>query len=104
MKTLPGGPEPNAERPATALLHDEPNARIIAFHLEPGQRIPPHQNKSTVIVQVVSGQGTFIGQDGRALLSSGETAVYGPGETHAIEAGDEPLRFLAILTPRPGGR
>ena len=36
MKTLPGGPEPNAERPATALLHDEPNARIIAFHLEPG--------------------------------------------------------------------
>jgi quercetin dioxygenase-like cupin family protein len=102
MKTLPTtAPPARSDRPSTAVVHDEPNLRVIAFHLLPGQRVPPHHSGGTVLVRVVSGRGTFHGEDGDATLGPGETAVYRPGETHAIECGDEPLHFEAILAPGP---
>lgn len=102
MKVLPEGPTaPAGARPATAILHDEPNVRVIAFHLAPGQEIPPHKNRSTVLVHVVRGRGRFRGEDGEAVLEAGRSAVYEPDEFHAIAADEEPLSFLAILSPRP---
>jgi quercetin dioxygenase-like cupin family protein len=95
-------PPARAERLATRVLHDEPNLRVIAFHLLPGQTVPAHSNESTVLVQVISGRGTFSGANGRTTLRAGEAAVYRPGETHAIAALDEPLVFHAVITPRPG--
>lgn len=101
MKVLGNGPEPRAERPASMILHDEPNVRVVAFRLEPGQEIKPHRSTSTVLVQVVEGAGTFTGEDDSALLAPGEGAVYEPGELHSIRADVVPLRFLAFLTPSP---
>lgn len=103
MKVLSGGPAARVDRHATELLHDEANARVVAFHLQPGQRVPPHHSDSTVIVSVTSGSGRFHGDRTDAVLSAGESAVFAPGETHAIDAGAEPLRFVAIIAPRPGG-
>lgn len=104
MKRLPAHPPAaRADRPSTAVLHDEANVRAIAFHLLPGQRVPPHHSASTVLVHVVSGTGTFRGVDAEETLGPGESAVYAPGETHSIECGgDGPLHFLAFLAPRPG--
>jgi quercetin dioxygenase-like cupin family protein len=102
MKVLGAGPAARADRPASALLHDEPNGRVVAFHLLPGQRVPPHHSTSTVIVQVVAGSGRFHGAETDAVLSAGECAVFSPGETHAIDAGDESLHFHVFITPRPG--
>lgn len=102
MKRLAtAAPEARPDRPATAILHDEPNVRVIAFHLSAGQRVPPHDSASTVVVQVISGTGTFTGDGARAVLGPGESAVYAPGERHAIEAGEEALHFIALVTPRP---
>lgn len=95
-------PPARPDRPATRVLHDEPNLRVIAFHLQPGQAVPPHKNTSTVLVQVVSGSGRFMGDGAEATLRAGESAVYRPGETHSIEALAEPLVFHALLAPRPG--
>jgi quercetin dioxygenase-like cupin family protein len=92
---------PRSDRFATRLLHDEPNLRIVSFHLLPGQRVPPHHSDSTVVVQVVEGAGVFTGKAGGALLAEGESAVFAPGEEHSVEAAGIPLRFLAILAPRP---
>lgn len=89
------------DRPATAILHDEANVRVIGFELQTGQKIPPHRNDSTVLVHVVEGTGAFRGADGEIWLSAGESAVYPPGEEHSITAHHGPLRFIAILTPRP---
>lgn len=94
-------PPPRAERPATRLLHDEPNARVVAFHLLPGQEVPAHHSPSTVLVHVVSGRGVFAGEDGSALLDAGGVAVFRPGESHAIRASDGPLHFVAVITPGP---
>lgn len=104
MIVLPAeGPAPRPDRPATALLHDEPNVRIVGFHLLPGQEVLPHTSESSVLVQVIEGSGTFIGETGTARLQTGGTAVYAPGEVHSMKADNgERLRFLAIITPRPG--
>ena len=94
-------PPARPDRYASALLHDEPNARIVAFHLLPGQAVPPHHSPSTVVVQVLEGEGIFRGESGEAVLSPGQTAVYAPGETHSMEPREGALRFLVIITPRP---
>lgn len=102
MRVLEPGPDASrADRPASAVLHDESNVRVAAFHLEAGQRVAPHRSASTVVVHVVEGAGTFRGGDGGALLGPGESAVFEPGEEHAIEAERAPLRFLAIIAPGP---
>jgi quercetin dioxygenase-like cupin family protein len=102
MRVLPTGlPEPRPDRPATALLHDEANARIVAFHLLAGQEVSPHRSTSTVAVQVIEGEGLFQGEGDGVTLKVGETAVFAPDETHAVRAVGGALRFLAILTPRP---
>jgi quercetin dioxygenase-like cupin family protein len=95
-------PPARPDRPSTRVLHDEPNLRVIAFHLQPGQTVPPHRNNSTVMVHVITGSGRFTGEDGEATLRAGESAVYRPGETHSITALDEPLVFHAVIAPRPG--
>ena len=87
---------------ASALLHDEPNARVVAFRLAPGQQVAPHTSPSTVMVVVLEGEGSFSGGDGNAVtLRAGQSAVYEPAETHGMVAGDVALAFLAVITPRP---
>ncbi|HYH78726.1 MAG TPA: AraC family ligand binding domain-containing protein [Longimicrobium sp.] len=95
-------PPARPDRPATRVLHDEANLRVVAFHLLPGQTVPPHRSTSTVLVQVIAGEGTFGGEDGEATLGAGECAVYRPGEMHSIEARSSALVFHAVIAPRPG--
>lgn len=90
-----------AQRYATALLLDEPNARVVAFRLDPFQVVPEHHSPSTVIIVVLEGEGTFTGATGEARLGAGQSAAYEPGEPHAIRAHDVALSFLAVITPRP---
>src|SRR5690606_15412900 len=97
------GPAPRPDRPSTVLLHDEPDVRIVRFHLTPGQEVPPHTSPSSVVIQVLEGMGTFDGADGSVTLGPGDTVVYAPNELHSMRADrEEPLRFLAVITPRPG--
>ena len=102
MIALDVAPPPRPDRPSTRVLHDEANLRVIAFHLLPGQAVPPHRSASTVLVQVVAGQGRFVGEGAEAVLHAGGAAVYLPNEMHSIQALDEPLVFHAVIAPRPG--
>ena len=103
MIVLPtGNLAPRPDRPATQLVHDEPNARVVSFHVAPGQSVPPHASDSTVVVQVIEGDGVFRGAQSEVRLGPGQAAVYAPGEVHSMEpSGEHSLRFLAIITPRP---
>ncbi len=101
MKVLAAPPEPRADRPATTVLHDEPNLRVVAFTLLPGQVVPAHSSTSTVLVHVLSGNGYFLGDNGSVPLAAGRTVAYAPGESHGMEAGPDGLRFLATIAPRP---
>lgn len=105
MKRLErGAAQARADRPASAVLHDEANARVVEFRLQPGQRVPPHRSGSTVLVVVVDGRGSFEGAEGAAArLGPGEAVAFEPGESHGIVADQGvALGFLAVIAPRPG--
>ena len=101
MTVLTDGPDTRADRAASAVLYNAADARIVGFHLQPGQRVAEHRSTSTVTIHVTAGSGLFRGADSAFRLEAGQIAVFEPNETHAIDAGTEALRFVAIITPRP---
>jgi quercetin dioxygenase-like cupin family protein len=94
----------NPSRPATAVLHDSPDARVIVFRIAAGQAVPPHRNESTVMLTVVSGRGVVSGAEAERSVVAGEAVVYEPNELHGMRAIDEELVLVATITPRPGTR
>lgn len=89
------------DRPATALVHDAPEARLVVFRIEPGQQVAPHTSPSAVILVALSGQGLVLGADGEHPLRAGEVVAYEPNEVHGMRATNEPFQLLAIIAPRP---
>lgn len=97
-----GAVAPNAPRPASALMHDAPGARLVVFRIEPGQQVAPHTSTSTVVLSVVSGSGVVLGAEGERSVAAGEMVVYEPHELHGMRALDEQFVIAATITPRPG--
>ena len=97
-----------SDRPATAILHDSADVRLIVFRLAPGQAVSPHRSTSSVQLTVLAGTGILSGEsDSRVtdrVCTRGDVVVYLPHELHGMRAaGDEDLLLLATITPRPGG-
>lgn len=101
MKRLPPPPAPRTDRPASAILHDEVSVRIVAFTLAAAQVVAPHRSASSVVLHVIDGEGLFQGESEEQRLRAGESVAYAPGELHGIAAGQEGVRFLAVIAPRP---
>lgn len=91
-------------RPATAILFDEPDARLLVFRIGKGQSVAPHRNPSTVILTVLHGEGFVSGGDGEQPCRAGELFTFAPNETHGMRADQSELYLLATITPRPGER
>ena len=95
-------------RPATAIVYDSPDARLIVFRLAPGQAVPPHTSKSTVQLSVLEGTGMLTGSIAGVAqerpCARGDVVLYAPEELHGMRAVDEELLLLATITPRPGSR
>jgi len=103
MKQLSGRAAPfRTDRPSTQLLHDSEDLRVVAFALEPGQEVRPHRSTSAVLLQVIEGEGEFSGANGIQRVVAGDAVAYDREELHGIRANAGRLRFLAIITPRPG--
>src|SRR5512138_3258516 len=90
------------DRPATALLHDSADARVVMFRIEPGQEVPVHTSTSTVLLVIVAGTGTVAGADGVRRVGVGDIVAYDPQEPHGMRADGERLVIAAIIAPRPG--
>jgi quercetin dioxygenase-like cupin family protein len=95
---------PNPNRPATAILHDSADLRLVVFRLAAGQSVPPHRSGSTVTLTAVSGQGFVRGGDEERPVTAGETVVFEPNELHGMRAAACEFVLLAAITPRPGER
>src|SRR4051812_37748439 len=95
---------PSPNRPATAILLDTPDARLVVFRIGPNQAVAPHRSSSSVLLTVIEGAGTIIGPDGPRACSAGDIAAFEPNEIHGMSAADTELQMLATITPRPGSR
>ena len=97
------------DRPATAIVHDSAEVRLVVFRLAPGQSVAPHRSTSSVQLTVLAGAGVLTGeaeQGGTAeqVCTEGDVFVYLPNELHGMRAaGEANLLLLATITPRPGG-
>ena len=89
------------DRPATALMHDHPHARLLVFRLAAGQEVAPHRSASSVFLMVVEGPGTITDAEGAMTLSAGEVASFEPEELHGIRADHGPCVVLAMIAPSP---
>lgn len=96
------------EKPATAVLHDTDDIRLVVFRIAPGQSVPPHRSVSSVMLTVLDGEGILSGEeDGQPVerrFSAGEAVTYQPDELHSMRAESAELLLLATITPRPGSR
>ena len=91
-------------RPATALVHDSPDARVVLFRIEPGQQVPVHTSPSTVLLHVVSGMGVVAGAAGERAVRAGDVIAYDREEPHGMRAEREQLVIAAVIAPRPAAR
>jgi quercetin dioxygenase-like cupin family protein len=92
------------ERPATAVLFDAPEMRLVVFRLAPGQAVAPHRSASSVTLTVLEGSGILSGERDERTCGIGELVAYPPNELHGMRATTEELFLLACITPRPGAR
>lgn len=93
-----------ANRPATAVVLDTPDVRLVVFRIEPGQVVTPHTNPSTVLLTVLQGEGIISGGDGDHAAKAGDVFACEPNELHGMRATGGELQVLATIAPRPGGR
>ena len=94
----------NAARPATALIHDSADARVVLFRIEPGQQVPVHTSVSTVLLIVISGAGVVAGATGDRDVRAGDIIAYDVDEPHGMRANEKPLVIAAVIAPRPAAR
>ena len=92
------------ERPATAIISDTPDARLVVFRLAPGQVVAPHRSTSSVLLTVLEGSGTLSGEQEERACVAGDVMAYPPNELHGMRADGGELLLLATITPRPGAR
>ena len=92
------------DRPATALVHDSADARVVLFRIEPGQQVAVHTSVSTVVLTVLAGSGTVSGADGDREVKTGDIIAYDQREPHGMRATAEQLVISAVIAPRPATR
>lgn len=99
--------QPSAGEPIRSVVTESPEAVVVAWHVNPGQRIAAHvhphgQDTWTIL----SGQGEY------QLHASGESIAIGPGDivvaptgsAHGVyNSGTEPLRFISVVAPAAAG-
>lgn len=90
------------DRPATAIVHDSAESRLVVFRLEPGQAVAPHRSTSSVQLTVLGGRGVLTGESDEQPCGIGDVVIYAPRELHGMRALDDQLLLLATITPRPG--
>jgi quercetin dioxygenase-like cupin family protein len=90
------------DRPATALVHDSADARVVVFRIEPGQEVAVHTNPSTVMLMIVEGRGIVSGGEGERAVKAGDIVAYDQREPHGMRATAERLVIAAVIAPRQG--
>src|SRR3954466_1468320 len=101
LQSVAEASSPNPSRPATAIVPDSGEARLVVFRIAPGQSVSPHRSVSTVTLIVLSGSGSVSDEKGERAVGKGDLITYAANELHGMRAAAEELAIVAIIAPRP---
>lgn len=88
--------------PQPALLHDEPDLRVLIAGLEPGGRIPAHAGPRAVY-HFLEGEGSMVVDGETRRVAAGMTVFATAGSSRGMEATTR-LAFLGVRVGfEPGG-
>lgn len=77
-------------------LYKHEKATIALFRFESGGRMPPHQAKGTVVIQVIEGHLTLEIAGEAHSLHAGAVLVLAPGVQHDVQAHETTLMLLTV--------
>lgn len=93
--------------PLRIVVTETPEATVVAWHVEPGQRISAHFHPTGQDTwTILSGEGLYyMALDGEPrAIRAGDVAVAPVGAIHgALNTGAEPLRFVSVVSPSESG-
>lgn len=95
------------DEPPRIVMTESPDAAVVCWHVEPGQRISLHAHPSGQDTWIImSGAGLYFEAEGAPgiALRPGVVAVARRGEVHgAVNTGSVPLRFISVVSPAESG-
>ena len=98
---------PSQGEPIRSVITESADAAVVAWHVEPGQRIAPHVHPSGQDTWIViSGVGEYqLTAEGQFIpLGVGEVLVAHRAQGHGVlNTGDKPLVFISVVSPALSG-
>ena len=99
--------QPSVGEPIRSVVAQTADATVVAWVVQPGQRIAPHMHPDGQDTwMVVSGQGDYqVDEAGHPVpISAGDVVIAATGEVHGVLcAGTEPLVFMSVVCPAEAG-
>jgi mannose-6-phosphate isomerase-like protein (cupin superfamily) len=88
------------------LYHDDPDASVVVWNLEPGQENEVHVHPENLhVFYVLEGEGIYARGDGESVpVRAGDCVIIPRGQAHGIRnTGTRRLSYMAVSTYGPGG-
>lgn len=99
--------QPAEGDPIRSVVTQSSHATVVAWHIQPGQRIAAHvhpHGQDTWTVLSGTGQYLLNDQGTTRTIVPGDVAVAHQGEVHGVfNHGSEPLVFISVVCPEEAG-
>jgi quercetin dioxygenase-like cupin family protein len=93
--------------PIRSVVAESDHSVIVAWHVEPGQKIAPHTHPNGQDTwTILSGHGQYqIDEQGTTVaVIPGDVVVARQGQVHGVLCtSNEPLRFISVVAPLEAG-
>ncbi len=97
----------SGEEPMRSVVAETEHSVIVAWHVEPGQKIAPHTHPDGQDTwTILSGQGQYQVDDmgNTVAVVPGDVVVAKKGQVHGVLCtSGEPLRFISVVAPLEAG-
>ena len=100
-------PNEATDEPIRSIVSLTPEAKVQAWTVAPGQRLPTHKHPTGQEVwTVLSGKGQYVvdASETTTPIAAGDIVVARTGEWHGVlNTGDVPLVFISLVSPSDAG-
>jgi quercetin dioxygenase-like cupin family protein len=97
----------NADEPIRSVITESEESAVIAWHVNPGQRISAHLHpcgQDTWIIQSGMGEYQLDQAETTKSIKAGDVVIAHSGETHGVLNNcNEPLIFISVVSPALSG-